>query len=355
MVDGELQILSAITHAVAVIGGLRLLAEGLALLARFFEWLSSHSATGKEGTAFWARLKDLKAEMNRKKQGPFWGVLADSNKPLFIDFVSNAFCIAPAGSGKGIYTVVTNIISILASKIIVDLKGELICILKPLLEARNERVIWLNPGGLWEKIIGEGHTYNPVDIITHSLFRPGGLRDVVDDLREIAAVLLPEPAQSNGDNSYWREGSRRIIALAIIIEVMIEEFKATLSSVALLIEDREVLESNLRWILGIDGEGKSLPQGPMPIEQTEWAQIHDPEDVEEFAHWVRARASSLLALMTNPGSKTFDSFVSNAQQVLDPFATGRLAPAMRRSTFSLDAINIPAASGRGIKMNCPKS
>lgn len=37
--------------------------------------------------------------------------------------------------------------------------------------------------------------------------------------------------------------------------------------------------------------------------------------------------------MTN---KTFDSFISGAQQALAPFAFGRLAPAMRRSTFSMN-------------------
>ncbi|VAW75388.1 hypothetical protein MNBD_GAMMA13-698 [hydrothermal vent metagenome] len=212
----------------------------------------------------------------------------------------------------------------------------MICILKEPLEARGEIVRVLNPGGLWSEIVGEGDCYNPLDIIVDDLHRPGGLRDVADDLRELTAQILPEPGESDGENTYWREGSRRAIADAILLEAMVEEYNATLSSVALLIENREALEQNLRWVVGVDLEGDPLPEGPMPIEQTTWAKKHDPQDVTEFTLLVRARASNLLALMSGGDSKTFDSFISGAQQALSPFAFGRLAPAMRRSTFSMN-------------------
>lgn len=173
-------------------------------------------------------------------------------------------------------------------------------------------------------------------MIADDLYRPGGLRDVPDDLREMTAQIRPEPPQGEGENTYWREGGRRAIADAILLEAMVDEYDATLSSVALLIEDRDALERNLRWVVGIDLEGKPLAEGSMPIEQTAWAQKHDQEDVAEFAKLVRARAANLLALMTGSESKTFDSFISDAQQALAPFAFGRLAPAMRRSTFSMN-------------------
>ncbi|MEW8333951.1 MAG: type IV secretory system conjugative DNA transfer family protein, partial [Candidatus Thiodiazotropha sp.] len=117
----------------------------------------------------------------------------------------------------------------------------------------------------------------------------------------------------------------------------VEGYDATFSSVALLIEDRVALEHNLRWVLGIDLEGKPLPEGPMPIEQAPWAGYHDPQDVAEFAKWFRSRASGLLALMNDSG-RTFESFISGAKQALAPFAFGRLAPAMRRSTFSMNEL-----------------
>lgn len=208
--------------------------------------------------------------------------------------------------------------------------------LKAPLEKRGETVRILNPARLWEDRIGPGDCYNPLDIITDSIHRLGGLRDIPDDLRELTAKLLPEPAQTDDENSYWREGSRRAIADAIALEVMVEEYNATLSSVALLIEDRIALENNLRWIVGVDLEGKSLPGGPMPIESTHWAARHDAADVAAFARLFRARARNLLALMTGPDSRTFDSFISGAQQALAPYAFGRLSPVMQCSTFSMN-------------------
>ncbi|WP_317931931.1 type IV secretory system conjugative DNA transfer family protein [Halioxenophilus sp. WMMB6] len=336
-VGSELQWLPAVLYGVTALMGLRIVIHCLTFIARFFEWTSAHQATGKDGTASWATEKDLKKEFSKKLTGPFWGRMATGGKsPIFSDYASNALTVAPAGSGKGIYSVITNGLSIKQSKVFSDFKGELVCILKKPLEKRGEKVRVLNPGGLWQSIIGESDCYNPLDIIVDDLERPGGLRDVPDDLREQSAQILPEPAQNDGENTYWREGSRHCIGIAKLLETMIEGRDATLSSVALLIEDREALEHNLRWVVGIDLEGNPLPDGPMPIESCAWAQIHDAADLAEFIQWVRAQARGLLALMGNGESRTFDSFISGAQQALAPFAFGRLAPAMRRSSFRMN-------------------
>lgn len=336
-IRGALQWLPAALYGFTAISSLRVIIEFLKYIAIFFEWISAHQPTGKNGTAKWASFKDLKQELSRKQIGPFWGRMIDGNKvPVFSDFASNAVTIAPAGSGKGIYSVITNGLAILASKVFSDFKGELVCILKKALEERGEKVRVLNPGRLWTDQIGESDCYNPLDIIADDLERHGGLRDVPDDLREQSAQILPEPAQSEGDNTYWREGSRKCMSMAMILECMIEGRDATLASVALLIEDPEALEHNLRWVVGIDLEDKPLTDGPMPIESCAWAQIHDSEDLAEFIQWIRAQARGLLSLMGNGESRTFDSFISGAQQAIAPFAFGRLAPAMRRSTFSMN-------------------
>ena len=86
---------------------------------------------------------------------------------------------------------------------------------------------------------------------------------------------------------------------------------------------------------GVDIEGKPHPDGPFPIEHIEWAKAHDPQDITEFASLVRARAKNLIALMSGGDNRTFDSFITGAQQALAPFAFGRLAPAMGRSTFRM--------------------
>lgn len=256
--------------------------------------------------------------------------------PLFFDYVSNAMTIAPAGSGKGINSVVPNFMSIRGPKLGGDFKGELLCMLKKPLEKRGEIVRALNPGGLWSERVGAGDSYNPNDIVADDLNRPGGLRDVPDDLREMSSQIYPEPAESASENTFFREGSRRLIADSILMETMIDQHDATLSSVALLIEDRDKLENTACWIAGVNIDGSPHPGGPMPIEELDWAQNHDQRDVSEFAQLVRARARGMLSLMNAADGRTFDSFITGAQQALAPFAFGRIAPAMGRSTFSMD-------------------
>ncbi|MGH8547554.1 MAG: type IV secretory system conjugative DNA transfer family protein [Methylococcales bacterium] len=157
-------------------------------------------------------------------------------------------------------------------------------------------------------------------------------------LREIIKLILPEPSDRESENTYIREGSRRLIADAMLVETMIEEYDATLSRVALLIEDRQRLENHARWLAGVDLEGKPHPDGPFPIEAAPWAKNHAPEEIQEFAKLVRAHARNLLSLMKGEDSRTFDSFIIGVQQALAPFAFERLARGMSRSSFRLDDI-----------------
>lgn len=339
IVDGELQLWAVFVYYLAFLGCIRLTVFFLQFLVLLLDWHSTRTVTGRSGTAGWARVKDFARELCRKYVGPFWGVNAGRDKtPLFADYASNALTLAPAGSGKGIYTVVAMGMSIFFSKIFSDFKGELVCMLKKPLEKRGEIVRVLNPGRLWQDRIGEGDTYNPQDIIVDDLYRPGGLRDLPDDLREFNKQLLPEPSERESENSYFREGSRNLNAFAELAEAMIEGYDATLSSVALLIEDRTRLEDHARWIAGVDLEGKPHPGGAFPFEQAPWAKYHSPEDLQEFAKLVRARAMNILSMMTGSDNRTFESFITGAQQALAPFAFGRLAPCMSRSSFSMNDV-----------------
>ncbi|GKS69793.1 conjugal transfer protein TraG [Nitrosomonas sp. PY1] len=335
LLDGRIDWLSALIYLSAVLASLKTLIRLLENLAHYIDLLASHEPTRQKGSAAWSTLKEFKDGLTKNNSGPFWGRFAGSSSPaLFFDVVSNALTIASAGSGKGIYTVIPSILIIRHGKVVTDFKSELVVMLKSALEKRGEIVRKLNPANLWSDIIGPSDSYNPLDIIADDLMRPGGLRDVMDDLREMAAQILPEPAGKETDNSYFREGSRSLISIGVIFEIMIDLYDAMLSSVALLLENRQRLEDLARWITGVDIDGKPHPDGPFPIERTEWAKVHDPQDVAEFAKLVRARALNLIALMSGD-SRTFDSFITGAQQALAPFAFGRLAPAMARSTFAM--------------------
>lgn len=335
MIASRIDWFSVLIYFMAGLAGLQTAIKILQTLAQYVDLLSSHEPTGQKGSAAWATFKEFKEGLTENKSGPFWGRFAGSSSTaLFFDFAANAMCLGPAGSSKTISTVIPSILSIRYSKVVADFKGELLCICKAALESRGEIVRKLNPGNLWSDIIGPSDSYNPLDIIADNLTRPEGLRDVMDDLREMAEQILPEPEGKQTDNSYFREGSRLLISTGIIFEIMIDLYDAMLSSVALLLENRQRLEDMARWIAGVDIEGKPHPEGPFPIEHTEWAKVHDPRDVTEFAKLVRARASNILSLMSGE-SRTFDSFITAAQQALAPFAFGRLASAMARSTFSM--------------------
>ena len=246
-IDRELQLLPAFVLYLAFLGVIQLATNLLRILVDFLHWYRARLVTGKGGTAGWARVKDFAKELCRKKSGPFWGVNAGRDKtPIIADYVSNALTLAPAGAGKGIFTSVPMGLSILHSKIFADFKGELVCMLKKPLAARDEIIRVLNPGNLWQDRIGRSDTLNPNDIIVDDLNRPVGLRDVMDDLSELVKQILPEPADRDSENTYFREGSRRLNAFAILIECMIDGYDATLSSVALLIEDRNKLEYHAR-------------------------------------------------------------------------------------------------------------
>ncbi|MBX3639760.1 MAG: type IV secretory system conjugative DNA transfer family protein [Nitrosomonas sp.] len=338
LVDGRIDWFSALIYFMAGLFCLHTIIRLLENLSHYIDLLGSRKVSGQKGTSAWAKIKEYKDALT-KDSGLFWGRALDGSRlALFFDYVSNAMTVAPAGSGKGIYTVVIAIMSIRHSKVIADFKGELSCMCKAALEKRGETVRVLNPGNLFSEVVGQSDACNPLDMIADDLTRPGGLRDVMDDLREMTGQILPEPDGKETDNSYFREGSRRLIADAILFEVMVDLYDATLSSVALLIENRQHLEDTARWVAGVDIEGKSHQDGPLPIEQTEWAKLHDPQDVTEFSSLIRARAKNLIALISGGDSRTFDSFITGAQQALAPFAFGRLAPAMGRSNFSMNEL-----------------
>lgn len=337
MMAGRIDWFSALIHLLAGLFCLQAVIRALDNAAHFIDFFASREPTGKHGTSAWATLKEVKGGLTKGKCGPFWGQYAGAaGSALFFRYASNVLTLAPAGAGKGIYTVVPNIMSIGHSKVVADFKGELVCMCKAALEKRGEIVRVLNPGNLWADIVGHGDSFSPLDIIADDLARSGGLRDVMDDLREMCAQILSEPGDKESDDTFFREGGRRLITDAVLFEVMVDLHDATLSSVALLIENRTRLGDMARWIVGVDIQDKPHPDGPFPIEQTEWAKVHDAKDVTEFAELVRARAQNLIALMSGTDNRTFESFHSGTQQSMAAFAFGRLAPAMSRSTFSMN-------------------
>ncbi len=247
MLGGQIQVVPAMLTVIAGLGLLRTAIELLSLMARLADRQSAKRPRTMPGSARWATWKDWKVQRSCKDTSPLWGLMKGRRRrALWTDYASNAMTIAPAGSGKGIFTVIIMGLAIRVAKLFVDFKGELVCILKPALEARGEICRFLNPGNLWEDQLGEGDYYNPLVLIVDCLHTPGALRDLPDILREFSFVLSKEPAKSENDNTYFREGGRRGISDTTAIHAMVDEYDAAMSDVALTLEDRNAFEHHMR-------------------------------------------------------------------------------------------------------------
>jgi len=334
---GKIQWLPALCAGIGFLLGMKLLHTALLNLSRLLDWLSSHTASGLAGTAQWGTYKNLKPELIKSNLGPYWGVAADKpNKPLIIDYASNVVTIGTSGSKKTISVVVPTALSNPHSKVIPDFKGgDIVSVLKPALEKRGEIVRIINPFEQITDIVGETDRFNPLDVIVECLLTKGALRNITGLTRSLVFQLYQEPDTGESDDTYWREGGRILVFMAIIIEVIIDGYDADLAAVTLKIKNRKNFERDLRWILGIDAKGDPDPEGALPIEKIEWAKNHSEEDVSEFAAYLRSEAQSILELMIVDDSKTFDSFVSGARQKLTSYTFGWLSPVLRNSTFKM--------------------
>lgn len=342
VVASEPQWLPIACGATAIFFAKKPLCYGLLQAARCVDWVSAHKPTGLQGTERWGTFSDLKPLLNKKHKGPFWGMLSDRKwrkTPLFIPYETVAVTLGPSGTGKSTRVLVPMALSIRGPKVYSDFKGDLSVLLKKPLEALGERVIIINPAGKWIDRLGETDCYNPVDIVTDNCYTPGKLEDISDDLREIAGKLLQEPSDSTTDDTFWREGGRGSITIALVILIIIDGYGANLPEAAKLLQDKEQLEYHLRWIVGVNLDGSPKSNGPLPIHKAEWAKYHSEDALNDFISWVRIAAKYWLGLMTSDNkNNTFESFISGAQQKLAKYSYGRLAKVVSKSTFSMNDI-----------------
>ena len=346
MVGDQVRWFPMLALILSAMAALSVSAQCLFWVARTLDWIAAHQPKPSPNAARWARWADLKSVLATKSQqregrSLFFGVMqSNQKKPLIIPVHSAVYCLAPSRSGKGISFVVPNICHLAgaASKVIVDLKGELAAMTKDLLEREGEKVYRLNPSGKFKDKVGETDQLNPLDMIINDFYTPGFLDYVFDDLHELSGILIQEKDDSKTD-PFWPLGAREVIEMATLIEVVIEGREATLPQVARLIIDRRQLEMNLRWIVGVNLDGTSEP--PMPINQSDWAQYHSEHSLSELTQVIRGLASDMLAFMSGHDSKQFNSFLKQAHQAVKPFAFGKLAKVMGKSSFDIRKMKDP--------------
>ena len=311
------------------------MAEALRNLAEWFGDQKAKTPVGHKGTADWSSRNAVKPDLT-KGSGPYWGAL--KGKPIIADYASNALTVGTAGSGKGVGSIQPNVLSIAASKVVIDFKGELSCVLGDALRARGERVILLNIGEMWEDILGASDSYNPLGLIADNFERPGGLQDVTADIRDISLQLYPEPASNaegggKDDNRYFRDGSRSLIGFAIQACILVSGHAASLGDVQQMLGDREALRQHALWIAGrleqADGTTAEIP-----LETSPWAGSQNPADLANYHTYIRGLADSTARLMEGADTRTFESFLTGAQQALASFdLTTRAHKRLAKSSF----------------------
>ena len=224
-------------------------------ISKGFEAAAGGTPTGHKGTAaFLHDPEDLASELAPRdesgmRRGSYFGAM--QGEPITTRFASNALVIGTSGSGKTVGVVQPTILTDPNSKLITDLKSENTAVLLRALEENGEEVRVLNIGDVNAGIIGPSDHYNPLNLLADNYWREGGLRDVSDDVFEMAMQLYPEPAQGGGnDNKYFRDGSRDLISFAIQVSILIDGYQATLGDVGGLLNDREALRNHALWICG---------------------------------------------------------------------------------------------------------
>jgi type IV secretion system protein VirD4 len=320
--NGAINLLSAGAGLTLAVSGTIALSDALWLAGKYFNDRDVKTPRQRKGRSRWIRsIKELRHDIiPHGKWGPYWGSLRKGRDAIFADFASNAVCLGPNGQGKDVRAVQTNCLSIRESKTVVDFKSDVTCVLAAILLARGETIRVLNFGGVNEEIIGPSDTFNPLHIAADNFWREGGIADVSADVSEMALQLYSEPKSESGgnDNRYFRDGSRSLIALAIMLVILIKGYEATLGDVLQLLNDRETFLHHALWAAGrLEQEGGSTAQ--IPLHESPWAKHQSFEAIEAFADYLRGLASGIADLLIAEDSRTFDSFITGAVQAMAPF------------------------------------
>lgn len=241
---------------------------------------------GSRGNANWLSVKEAKAAGldKRKTNAVFAGIL--HRIPLWLWTETHHLVIGPAGSAKSSAAIFNILASISCSCLVSDIKKEIHQVMAPLQRWRGYKIVRLDPTDPKSDCI------NPLDLITEQLL--AGSANAISYAQDMALQLLPEPKHS-GENTHFRQGSRRIIVSVMLALAAISgRGTATLSEVYLTLVSQQKLHEVLDQALKSDALGGE----------------------------VRARAADLHAMAFAEDSRNFENFQVGAINVLEPFGPG---------------------------------
>ncbi len=201
-------------------------------------------ATGLRGTAAWATKKDIKRAGLYDTNGLFLGC-DTRGRPLFFAGETHGLTLAPAGSGKTVAFAVPALCHSPLPMIVSDFKGTLAVMTKALREKHHKHEVFcINPTHCYAEQLGIPARYNPMQIILDDWVASDRNKDLIADAQSMALQLYPEPA-GTGENTFWRNGSRKILVFVLVYLITYHGAeKATLSEALRLLRNvKELIET----------------------------------------------------------------------------------------------------------------
>ncbi|MCA9466307.1 MAG: type IV secretory system conjugative DNA transfer family protein, partial [Nitrospira sp.] len=226
-------ILSFVTLA----GGLKVISLSMVRLNNFLLRRDALRRSERKGSAAWATKKDLKQVGLYDTDGVFLGCDLGGH-PIFFDGECHGLTLAPAGSGKTIAFSVPALCHSPLPMIVSDFKGTLAVMTADIRRKKHKQEVFcVNPAHLYTDKLGTPARYNPVQILIDDWMNTDRNQDLIADAQALALQLYPEPP-TPGENSFWRNGSRKILVFAVVFLLTHDgPEKATLSEVFRLLRN----------------------------------------------------------------------------------------------------------------------
>ncbi len=175
----------------------------------YFRWrLPSHATKDAHGSAHWAGRRELKQAGLLAKSGLYIGRLG--RQPLRLATDRHIITFAPTRSGKGVSSILPNVLTYPGSMVIIDPKGETTAIAWRRRRDMGQRVHVVDPFGLTGLPVAR---YNPLALLDpHS-------RRLSDDAKTLAYALVPEVAEG----AHWQTEARALVEGLILHVISAEE------------------------------------------------------------------------------------------------------------------------------------
>lgn len=233
--------------------------------------------------------------------GLFLGTLG--GRMLFYNGKAHGLTVVPARKGKGISTVIPNLLHCQDSVFVTDPKGELAAVTGPHRQENfGQKVFIVNPWGLHGL---PQHRFNPLSFLVDLYNDEAQRRGLTEEVTALALQLIPEP--EDGRNQYFREGSRKLLrALMLHLATRGQPDGCTLPELWRLLQNATRLDGTL-----IEMAGSNAISG------------------------VVADLADDIAGIIEKSPEAFQSFIEGARQAVSIFdPSGWLADSLAASDFS---------------------